>query len=93
MTNHKGEIFTEVHINGFKIAFMTHKQNHRNKNKEQKHTCNSVVLINYSIANKKRDTNLLLIMGREKIDQKNKQCLYLQKIYRKKKKERERSPK
>ena len=79
MTNHKGEIFTEVHINGFKIAFMTHKQNHRNKNKEQKHTCNSVVLINYSIANKKRDTNLLLIMGREKIDQNNKQCFYLQK--------------
>ena len=67
---------------------MTHKQNHRNKNKEQKHTCNSVVLINYSIANKKRDTNLLLIMGREKIDQKNKQCFYLQKKKTKKKKKK-----
>ena len=77
---------------------MTQKQNHKKKKikkkiKEQKHTCNSVVLIKHSIANKKRDTNLLLIMGREKIDQKNKQCLYLQKIYRKKKKEKERSPK
>ena len=79
---------------------MTQKQNHKKKIKknkkktlkkkikEQKHTCNSVVLIKHSIANKKRDKNLLLIMGREKIDQKNKQCLYLQKIYRKKKEER-----
>ena len=55
-------------FHGFKIAFMTHKQNHRNKNKEYKHTCNSVVLIKYSTTNKKRDTNLLLIMGIEKID-------------------------
>ena len=65
---------------------MTHKQNHRNKNKEQKHTCNSVVLFKYSTANKKRDTSLLLIMGREKIYQKNKQCFYLQKFKLKKKK-------
>ena len=42
---------------------MTHKQNHRKKkkNKEQKHTCNSVVLIKYSTINKKRDTNLLIM--------------------------------
>ena len=53
---------------------MTHKQNDRNKNKEQKHT-------------------LLLIMGREKIDQNNKQCFYLQKIKLKKKRERERERK
>ena len=44
---------------------MTHKQNHKNKSKEEKHTCNSVVLIKHSTTNKKRDTNLLLIMGRE----------------------------
>ena len=46
---------------------MTHKQNHRNKNKEQKYTCNSVILIKYFTANKKRDTNLLLIMGEKKL--------------------------
>ena len=49
---------------------MTQKQNHKKKIKKNKkeNTCNSVVLIKHSIANKKRDTNLLLIMGREKID-------------------------
>ena len=72
---------------------MTHKQNHRNKNKEQKYTCNSVILIKYFTANKKRDTNLLLIMGREKIDENNKQCFYLQKIKFKNKRERERETK
>ena len=67
---------------------MTHKQNHRNKNKEQKYTCNSVILIKYFTANKKRDTNLLLIMGIEKIYQNNKQCFYHQKIKKRKKKKR-----
>ena len=32
-----------------------------NKNKEKKHTFNSVVLIKYSIVNKKRDINLLIM--------------------------------
>ena len=47
-------------------------------------------MVKHSTANKKRDTNLLLIMGREKIDQNNKQCFYLQKIYKKKKKKKKR---
>ena len=31
---------------------MTHKQNHKNKSKEEEHTYNSVVLIKHSTANK-----------------------------------------
>ena len=36
LTNYKGEIYRGSYnwFHGFKIAFMTHKQNHRNKNKE-----------------------------------------------------------
>ena len=53
-------------FHGFKIAFMTHKQNHRNKNKEYKHTCNSVVLIKYSTANKKERYKLIINNGDRK---------------------------
>ena len=69
---------------------MTHKQNIETK-KKQKHTCNSVVLIKHSTANKKKYTNLLLIMVREKIDLNNKYCFYLQNIYKKRKEKKERS--
>ena len=45
---------------------MTHKQNHRNKNKEYKHTCNSAVLIKYSTANKKERYKLIINNGDRK---------------------------
>ena len=47
---------------------MTHKQNHKNKNKEEKQLYGFNKALYCKIKKKKRGTNLLLIMGREKID-------------------------